>query len=279
MNVVHLQVDSGIAQITLDHPANNRINFPMRQELLEAIEQVATSDARVLVIKAAGENFSLGGDARDWPGVSVAELRPKIEVFAKAVDRLQELEIPTIASVQGGCMGGGFELALGCDLIVAGRSARFAFPESLAGILTLQGGVYNLAERIGRTKAIELAFLSEPVSAEQMAQWNVINRVVEDHALAQETEALAHRLASGPAMAYAATKDLLRIWQREGIHGARKALYDLSMPLFETDDVQQALRGAADAMSTGKPFPKAVFSAGPKMQPVAPSKNREQPRS
>src|ERR1700676_3942878 len=59
-----------------------------------------------LVIKAAGENFSLGGDARDWPGVSVAELRPKIEVFAKAVDRLQELEIPTIASVQGGCMGG-----------------------------------------------------------------------------------------------------------------------------------------------------------------------------
>jgi enoyl-CoA hydratase/carnithine racemase len=104
----------------------------------------------VLVIKAAGENFSLGGDARDWPGVSVAELRPKIELFAKAVDRLQELEIPTIASVQGGCMGGGFELALTCDLIIAGRSARFAFPEGLVGILTLQGGVYNIAERIGR---------------------------------------------------------------------------------------------------------------------------------
>jgi enoyl-CoA hydratase/carnithine racemase len=196
MNVVHLQVDSAIAQITLDHPVNNRINFQMRQELLEAIEQVATSDARVLVIKAAGENFSLGGDARDWPDVSVAELRPKIEVFAKVVDRLQELEIPTIASVQGGCMGGGFELALGCDLIIASRSARFAFPEGLVGILTLQGGVYNIAERIGRAKAIELAFLSEPVSAEQMAQWNVINRVVEDHALSQETEALTRRLAA-----------------------------------------------------------------------------------
>jgi enoyl-CoA hydratase/carnithine racemase len=64
----------------------------MRQELLEAIEQVATSDARVLVIKAAGENFSLGGDVRDWPGVSVAELRPKIEVFARALDHLQELD-------------------------------------------------------------------------------------------------------------------------------------------------------------------------------------------
>ena len=75
MNVVHLQVDSAIARITIDHPVDNRINFEMRQELLEAIEQVATSDARVLVIKAAGENFSLGGDVRDWPGVPVAEGR------------------------------------------------------------------------------------------------------------------------------------------------------------------------------------------------------------
>jgi enoyl-CoA hydratase/carnithine racemase len=275
MNVVHLHVDSAIARITIDHPVDNRINFEMRQELLEAIEQVATSDARVLVIKAAGENFSLGGDVRDWPGVPVAELRPKIEVFARALDHLQELEIPTIASVQGGCMGGGFELALECDLIIAGRSARFAFPEGLIGIPTLQGGVYNIAERIGRAKAIELAFLAEPVSAEQMAQWNVINRVVEDHLLSQETETLAIRLASGPAMAYAATKDLLRIWQREGVIGARKALYDLSMPLFETDDVQQALRAAADAMNTGTPYPKAIFSAGPKRRPRAPSKNKE----
>jgi enoyl-CoA hydratase/carnithine racemase len=109
-----------------------------------------------------------------------------------------------------------------------------------------------------------------------MAQWNVINRVVEDHALSQETEALARGLASGPAMAYAATKDLLRIWQREGILGAREALYDLSMPLFETDDVQQALCAAADALSAGKPYPKALFPAGPKMRPRAPSKKQHE---
>jgi len=127
-------------------------------------------------------------------------------------------------------------------------------------------------------RRIELAFLSELVSAEQMAQWNVINRVVEDHLLPQETEALAIRLASGPAMAYAATKDLLRIWQREGVTGARKALYDLSMPLFETDDVQQALRAAADAMNTGTPYPKAIFSAGRRRRPRAPSQNQEQSR-
>jgi enoyl-CoA hydratase/carnithine racemase len=76
-------------------------------------------------------------------------------------------------------------------MIIASRSARFSFPEGLVGIRTLQGGVHQIAERIGRTKAIELAFLSDPVPAEQLAQWNVVNRVVDDEALVRETDALA----------------------------------------------------------------------------------------
>jgi enoyl-CoA hydratase/carnithine racemase len=131
--------------------------------------------------------------------------------FAKALDRLEQLQIPTIAAVQGGCMGGGFELALCCDLIVAARSAHFAFPEARIGILTLQGGVIQLAERIGLPKAIELVFLSESVPAEQMASWNVINRVVSDGDLGVEVANLAERLAAGPSCTYAATKALLRL--------------------------------------------------------------------
>src|SRR5258708_39879521 len=130
---------------------------------------------RVLVVRGKGTDFSLGGDVRDWVGKSAAELTPRIGVFAKAIEVLEQLKIPTIAAVQGACMGGGFELALGCDLIVAACSARFAFPEARVGIVTLQGGVFRMAERIGRSKAIEMAFLSEPVAAEQMAVWNIVN--------------------------------------------------------------------------------------------------------
>ena len=75
-------------------------------------------------------------------------------IFANALDRLGRLDIPTVASVQGGCAGGGFELALACDLIIAGRSARFSFPEAMVGILTLQGRVYTLADRIDRTESV-----------------------------------------------------------------------------------------------------------------------------
>ncbi len=245
MQFIKLDFSNAIASIKLQHAGGNRINFQMREEIFNAVESVAKSDARVLVIKGDGEDFCLGGDVRDWPDVPVDKLRPRVEVFANALDRLEQLDIPTIASVQGGCAGGGFELALACDMIIASRSARFSFPEALIGIMTLQGGVYNIAERIGRTKAIELAFLSDPAPAEQLAQWNVVNRIVDDEALITETDGLAQRLATGPAMVYAATKELLRIWQSEGVPGARKALYDISMPLFRTDDTQRALHNEA----------------------------------
>jgi enoyl-CoA hydratase/carnithine racemase len=259
MKFIHLEFNEQIATVTLEHPAGNRINFQMREELLEAFEQVAKSDIRALLIQGKGPDFCLGGDIRDWPGIKAAELRPRVEVFARAIDLLETLLIPTVAVVQGGCMGGGFELALACDLIIAGASARFGFPEALLGIMTLQGGVYQLADRVGRNKAIELAFLSEVVEAKKLAEWNVVNRVVDDANLETETGTLVRRLASGPPQSYAATKSLLRVWQQEGRSAARAALYDISMPLFDTADVQSALHNAVNAASAGLPMPKAIF--------------------
>src|ERR1700761_9665283 len=116
MTFINLEFDDAIATVTLDHPGGNRINFQMREEILQALERVSASDARALIVRGNGTDFCLGGDIRDWPGMSAADLRPRIEVFAKAIDLLEGLAIPTIAVVQGGCMGGGFELALGCDL-------------------------------------------------------------------------------------------------------------------------------------------------------------------
>ena len=260
MSFIRLDLSTRTAVVTLSHPVGNRINFEMRGELLDAFEQVAASDARVLVIRGEGDDFCLGGDVRDWPGVPAETLRPRVEVFARALDRLEQLDIPTIAAVQGNCMGGGFELALSCDMILASRSAQFAFPEARLGIMTLQGGMLQLAERIGRSKAIELVFLSEPIAAEQMALWNVVNRVVEDGELDQETNLLTERLAAGPPRAYAATKAIMRKWSLDGVKSAKAALYDASMPLFDTDDVQRALVSATEAVNAGKPFPKMTFT-------------------
>jgi enoyl-CoA hydratase/carnithine racemase len=259
MPFTHLDIGGPVATLSLDHPGGNRINFDMRVELREAVQLVEKSPARALLIRGEGRDFCLGGDVRDWPGVPTDVLRPKIQVFAEALDHLEHLSLPTIAAVQGGCMGGGFELALSCDLILAAKSARFAFPEARLGIVTLQGGMMQIAERVGRTKAAEIVFFSEPTTAEQMRQWNVVNRVVEDTDLESEAAALAVRLADGPTKAFAATKALWRLQAEQGVKAAKAKLYDLSMPLFETQDAQTALRSAAEAINEGKPFPTAAF--------------------
>jgi enoyl-CoA hydratase/carnithine racemase len=211
----------------------------MRRELREAVRQVAESSARTLLVPADGPDFCLGGDVREWVGLPAAELRPKIEVFAEALDELGRLEIPTLAAIQGACMGGGFELALTC---IAGRSALFSCPEARLGILTLQGGMLQLADRLGPARAAELVFLSEPVSADQLWEWNTVNRVVDDAELDQAARDMAMLLATGPTRAYAATKALWRLQAQAGTGAARTQLYERSMPLFDTRDAKAHLR-------------------------------------
>ena len=247
MNHVELCFKDAVATMTLSRPGGNRIDFQMREEIRDAIIRVAESDARVLVVRGAGNDFCLGGDVRDWVGVSSAELRPRIGIYADALDRLDSLAIPTLAVIQGGCRGGGFELALSCDFILAARTAEFSFPEAQVGILTLQGGMYLLAERIGRAKAMELVMLSTPISASQLLDWGAVNTVVADEELEAAASEMAGRLAAGPTAVYASTKQLLRIWRDTGRSAARAALYDLSMPLFDTPQVQASLKQVAQA--------------------------------
>jgi enoyl-CoA hydratase/carnithine racemase len=244
----HLDFVGDLARVTLDHPVGNRINFAMRAELLDTFDRVAQSEAKAVIVRAEGPDFCLGGDVREWPGIPADELRPRIEVFAKALERLEALKIPSVAAVQGGCMGGGFELTLSCDFIVAAKSARFAFPEARVGIMTLQGGVMQLAERIGRTKAIEMVMLSEPLPADQLASWNLVNRVVADDALGAAAEQFAARLMSNLPSTNAATKELLALWRTKGYRHAKEALYGVSMPLFDQADVQKRLVATADSM-------------------------------
>src|SRR6201996_5141485 len=244
-NHIDLDLREPVAILSLKRPGGNRINFDMRVELRDAVRQIEESSARSLLIRGDGSNFCLGGDVRDWPGVPIETLRPKIEVYAHALENLKRLPIPTIAAVQGVCMGGGFELALSCDLIIATRSARFSFPEARLGILTLQGGMLQIAEKVGRAKAAEMVFLSEPVTAEQLSDWNAVNWVVEDAELASRSIDIAERLSRGPTRAYAATKAIWHLENDKSQAAAWAALYDISMPLFETADAGDALRSAA----------------------------------
>jgi enoyl-CoA hydratase/carnithine racemase len=174
-------------------------------------------------------------------------------------NRFERLPLPVITAVQGLCFGGGLELATRADIIVAGESARFGHPEQSLGIVTVLGGVYRVAERAGRAFASEWVLTSQRVSAATMMQHGVVNRVVPDAELEQNARELAERASKGPTRAYAAHKALLRIWAEAGVAAADSAMFDIAMPLFETEDVRRGIPSAVDALRAGLPRPVLDF--------------------
>ena len=259
MSHLTVRFDESIATIVLDRPPQNRIDDQMVDELDAAITAIGRSQARAVVLRSEGENFSFGGDIMAWPDASAAQLRACFERYMSVFNRFERIPMPVIAAVQGLCFGGGFELALRADMIFAGESATFGHPEQSLGVVTLLGGTYRVAERAGRTRAAEWAMTSERVPAATMERFGVVNRVVADADLLAQARAFAQKAAQGPTRAYAAHKALLRAWAVGGVAAADDAMFDIAMPLFDTDDVQRGLKSAVDALKAGKPRPVMDF--------------------
>ncbi|MEY2405667.1 MAG: hypothetical protein QOG39_583 [Acidimicrobiaceae bacterium] len=252
-------IEDRVATLTLNHPPQNRVDEQMADDLAEAVEAVGRSDARVVLLRADGPDFSFGGDIVTWPDLDARELRALFERYMSVFNRFERLPLPVIAAVHGLCFGGGFELALRADVIFAAESARFGHPEQSIAIVTLLGGIYRVAERAGRSRAFEWALTSEQVPAAVMAAAGVVNRVVADEALLEEATAFAEGVAAGPTRAHAAHKALLRAWAVGGVAAADEAMFDIALPLFESDDVKAVLPEAVEAFKAGRPRPAFDF--------------------
>jgi enoyl-CoA hydratase/carnithine racemase len=252
-------IDQGLATVVLQNPPQNRLDVQFADELAEAVDAVGDSEARAVLLRADGPDFSFGGDFLPWAGWSKRKLRTVFDRYLTVFNQFEHLPVPVVAAVQGLCSGGGFELVLRADVIFAGDTARFCHPEPTLGITTLMGGIYRVAERAGRARAAEWALTSEKVPARVMADAGVINRVVPDDELLAEAKAFAQRAAGGPTLAHAAHKYLLRSWAVGGVAAADQALFDVSVPLFDTEDVRTGLASAAEAFRAGKARPVLQF--------------------
>ena len=259
MSLVSLQSEGSLAVIVLENPPQNRINEALGDELSAAIDTIEAGDFRAVLLRANGPDFSFGGDIMNWPDMTVRQLRATFDRYLTVFNRFERLPLPVIAAVQGLCFGGGLELAIRADMIFAAESASFGHPEQSLGIVTVLGGIYRVAERAGRSFASEWALTSERVPAATMMQHGVVNRVVPDVELEKSAREFAMRLSIGPTRAYAAHKALLRIWAEAGVAAADSAMFDIAMPLFETDDVRRGIPSAVRALKAGQPRPAMDF--------------------
>jgi 2-(1,2-epoxy-1,2-dihydrophenyl)acetyl-CoA isomerase len=202
-------VKDGVAVLTMNRPDRlNALSGPMLDAMLETLMRLgADQNVGVVVLTGAGRAFCAGGDVkamaegREFGGETLEDkaqvLRSRMEVSRW----LHEMPKPTIAMVRGAAAGAGLSLALACDLRVAADSARFATAFARVGYSGDFGGSYYLTRLVGTAKARELYYTADIVNAEQALSLGLVNRVVADERLEDETMALASRLARGPRVA------------------------------------------------------------------------------
>lgn len=181
--------DQGIWLLTLNRPeVMNAMNTLLFGELREAVRQLsADASVRVLVITGAGERaFSVGGDLKERNGMSDDTWRAQHQLIEEAFLAVKDFPMPVIAAIEGHAHGGGLELALMCDFIIASSAAAFSLPEVKRGILPGGGGVQNLVRAVGMRRAKQLLYTGVSFNGEQALEWGVANELTEPgRALAQ----------------------------------------------------------------------------------------------
>ena len=207
----------GIARITLNRPDRlNSFTRAMHAELRDALDRLG--DARVVILTGAGRGFCAGQDLNDRavaPGEAVDLGETVEESWNPLIRKLASLPQPVIGRVNGVAAGAGANIALACDIVIAGKSAKFIQSFSALGLIPDSGGSWHLPRLVGQTRALGLALTGEPLPAEKAADWGMIWKAVDDEQLDAEVDAVASKLATLPPLGLAAIKQIIRSsWSR-----------------------------------------------------------------
>jgi 2-(1,2-epoxy-1,2-dihydrophenyl)acetyl-CoA isomerase len=203
----------GIAIITLNLPNTlNPMEVRLERELLHALKDFGQNDEiRVVVLTGAGRAFSAGGDIKKMEkGLEIFESKSWVDDGGNLAEAVANLPKPVIAAVNGPAVGGGANLALFCDFVIASEKAFFSEIFAQIGLIPDAGGHWILPRLVGYRKAIELIFSAEKIDARRALELGLINKVVPHEDLMKESLSLAKRLAKGPTRAFGLTKSILR---------------------------------------------------------------------
>ena len=189
--------NESLALVTINRPEkHNAISLQTLEELQESVDMAEKDESiRVIAITGAGgKAFASGSDLNE---VAQRDLKKALEPIVQGLAaQLEAIPKPTIAAIDGICMGGGLEIALGCDLRVCTPNSRFGTPEGKLGIIPGGGATARLPRIVGRAWAMEMMLMGEPITAEQALQIGLVTRLVKQHDLLNEVQRMAEHLAS-----------------------------------------------------------------------------------
>lgn len=201
--------DGGVAEIRLDRPDKlNALDAATVAEFHAALDQVG--DARTVLITAAGRAFSAGRDLSDAEPLTEDAEAILRDTFNPLLRRIADLDVPTIAAVQGACLGVGFGIAFACDLVLAADNAKIGSPFAKIGAVLDSGAHRYLVERIGPHRTLELVYTGRLLSGTEAAEIGLVNRAVPADDLESDARTLAATIATGPTAAFAESKRIVR---------------------------------------------------------------------
>ena len=252
---ISFSLSEGVATLTLNRPDRlNAFTALMHEEIRDALSHlhaaIDRSEARVLLLTGAGRAFCAGqdlGERRRKPGDPAPDLGASIENnYKPLVLALRALPLPVVAAVNGVAAGAGASLALACDLVVAKEPAKFIQAFSKLGLLPDTGGGWSLPRLVGPARAMGMALLAEPVSASDAKAWGMIWDCVSDEQFDDAVAELVAKLASGPTLGYARTKQAIWSGVNASLEVQLNLERDLMRELGQSEDYAEGVSAFAE---------------------------------
>ncbi len=243
MDAIIFERENEILWAKLNRPeALNAINEEVVDGLEKLIEKVREEkDIRVVILIGTGKAFCAGADIKMFLRSDTFSAREIIERLGKALEAFEDLEVPIIAAVNGFALGGGCEMAMACDLVIASEKAFFGQPEINIGIIPGAGGTQRLARLIGWKKAMELCLTGDRISAQEAEKLGLVNKVVKDEELEEEVRKIAKVIAEKSPVAVALVKQAVNRGFKMGLKDGIAYERDLFALSFSSEDAREGM--------------------------------------
>jgi enoyl-CoA hydratase len=244
--IIHQQIAPFVAHIQLNRPKElNALNLQLMTELKDALKTLdADENVRVIIISGNEKAFAAGADIKQMAGKTAMDMF-NTDQFS-TWDAIKKTKKPLIAAVSGFALGGGCELVMLCDMIIASETARFGQPEIKIGVMPGAGGTQRLTRAIGKALAMEMVLTGRFITAEEALKAGLINRIVPVELYLQEAVKLAEEIAAlSPLAVKMAKESVLKAFDsslEEGLHFERKNFY----LLFASDDQKEGMQAFVD---------------------------------
>ncbi|MFZ3064630.1 MAG: enoyl-CoA hydratase [Nitrospirota bacterium] len=241
---VNYIIEENIATITINNPPANALSAAVMTELGSALDELAkNSEAKAIIVTGAGTFFVAGADIKEI--VNISSAKGGMEATTKGqqiLNKLEDSQKPTIAAINGICLGGGMELAMACHMRVAGERVRLGQPEINLGIIPGFGGTQRLPRLIGKARAMELILTGDMIMAPEAKALGLVNKVVPDAEVLKQAKGIAKKIVTKGAVAVSAGIKAIQEGYKKSVEEGLKLESELFGKLCETEDMKEGLK-------------------------------------